>query len=503
MKPPKHPGGGSGNSTGSLGGTASSALFWAGGANAIRDIAQFGSALVLVRLIDTADYGAFAVSQTIVGVIAVFSVDVTTRAALQDRNPEEICWDTHFAVGLVLNSFLFVVAQVIAIALCFVDGFDAIAAPLSITSLLFLTSIGAAIANRRLETAHEWKLFRTLSVAGTWLSLIVQIAVAFSGHGLVALALGPLVFTLPSLAYFVFGPTPRPRLRFEKAKGRRILAFALTQFGTEGALRIVPMVRQSMITRFYGLGVMGLVNRAEGLINLTARRVGDVALQSLYPVITRFPASTEAFNRASGRLLTGVAWVIMPTSGFLLVLPNDIVDVLFGSKWIGLTPFLAPSVLGVVCVTLTTALARLMLANDRARQSVQIEVLNGSVSTLMALLVIPIGVREFLWVFAGWQAVMLALAGWRACATDSIRPVALRTALVAPVIATSMGWVGARSVHDLLFEGGGWAWVRISFTVICYSLLCGAVYRLAFKATLGEVCAAVPMGDYLRRWMRC
>ena len=73
----------------------------------LRDVAQFGLMLVLVRLLSPADYGTAVFAQSIIGMLAIISYSTFSQHALQIREPATIDWQAHFTAATVINVLIF------------------------------------------------------------------------------------------------------------------------------------------------------------------------------------------------------------------------------------------------------------------------------------------------------------------------------------------------------------------------------------------------------------
>ena len=88
----------------SLGNSARASLLWAGGFTLLRDVAQFGTMLILVRLLSPADYGTAALAQSTIGFLSVVSFGAFVMHSLQFRDPSQVDWQAHFTAAVVINT---------------------------------------------------------------------------------------------------------------------------------------------------------------------------------------------------------------------------------------------------------------------------------------------------------------------------------------------------------------------------------------------------------------
>ena len=154
-----------------LGASARASLLWGGGFTLLRDLAQFGVMLILVRLLTPADYGTAALAQAIIGLVAVVSFGTFSAHALQMRDPDEIDWQAHFTAAAAINVTLAALVLALAYALSFTTRYAEAALPLAALAVIFIIEIPGTLRHRMLEANHDWKRFRLLLIIGTFLGL--------------------------------------------------------------------------------------------------------------------------------------------------------------------------------------------------------------------------------------------------------------------------------------------------------------------------------------------
>ncbi|MDB4401484.1 oligosaccharide flippase family protein [bacterium] len=487
----------------SLTASAKSAVLWAGGADLLRDVAQFGAALALVRLISKEEYGAFAVAQAIVGLLAYFGVEIWSEQARQERDPRSVDWSTHLTFGLGVNLVLFILVELAALVLADTAKFGQAAMPLAVTGSLLLTSVPGTLAKRRLEVEHRWKELRSLAVVGTYASLCVQMAVAWSGRGALALALGPVLSTLPEATYFFFGSKLRPLIGLNSTNLRKILLFGRYRIGAASSVRISTLAREFSITSGLGLGTVGLVNRALGLGNLTVNKFVSSSMASIYPVLTRLPVASAKMRRASALLLISALWFLIPTAVFVVVLGEEIVLLAFGQKWVEVIPFLPAAVAIVSLVTIGGVISKIVLANDRVETVFRIELLQGAGQAAAAVIVVPYGALSFLWASVAWHLVCVGVFMSASLKQRSITLLDLRAGFFGPVIgAAAAGLIVAIISSSVTTDSPASRVAAILGCGLTFGLIYGICLRILCSDELSSLLDVVPFGDRLRPWLR-
>lgn len=462
----------------------------------LRDILQFVFMLVLVRLLSPEDYGRVALAQTIIGVVSVFSFGTLILHALQDRNPDNIDWQSHFSAGVVINSILVILVLSIAVAISSSATYEKAAAPLAGLSVLFVIEVVGTLRHRMLEVQHDWKRFRILLILGTALALVVGILVAWLGGGIWALVVQPPLFGLPAAIDLLFIERWRPNWSWSWAKYREVAIFGYYRMGAATVLKGRLAAEQGFLTSSYDFSTLGVFTRSQGLGTLVAGRIGTLATTTLYPILTRAEQGSARFRQMAGMLLRGVCWTTIPAAVFLALYAEGLVDLIYGPQWSSVTE-LVPSATAVVAIGgLTSAISNLLLANNQARSSLGLELLNALFSLIAALALIPIGLEPYLVAVSVLGVVILLVALYFLHRARGIDFSSIYLASLPPLLASLCAGAASQTLLG----------AATSSTLIAAFFIFSTAYLIAlrfmFSRSLRELLQVLPGGMHGMKLLR-
>ena len=480
----------------SLGTSARSSLKWAGGILLLRGALQFATMLVLVRLLTPTDYGSAALAQSIVSVFSVLSFGTFVAHALQARNPDDVDWQAHFTAAVVGNSALTLVALGLAWALSFTSHYAAAALPLAVLSVAFIVEVPATLRLRMLQVAHDWRRYRLLALYGTFLSCLTSIAIALLGGGVWALVVQPILFGLPAAFDLVHVAKWRHPLAWNWDRYRATASFGasrviagLTRNGRE-------LIEQLVLAATYQFAALGIFTRSLGLASLVAGRIGAVAVEALYPIITRAERQSEQFRRYAGLVIRAVAWTTTPAAILLALTASDVVTLLYGPKWSAVIPLVPLAAAAVGFAATATATNSLLLAHDEIKSCLIVDVTSAVLGVTLALWLVPVGLQVYLAALVAHGAGALGLTSWLLLRSGGIDYRYLLAALLPPAVA---GAAATCSVLGLRVSLGS---IEIMpLRLLAESSLFGFVYlcvlRLGFERPLRELIEVAPAGNRL------
>jgi O-antigen/teichoic acid export membrane protein len=479
-----------------LGASARASLLWGGGFTLLRDVAQFGVMLVLVRLLTPTDYGTAALAQAIFGVVSAVSYATFSGHALQLRNPDGIDWQAHFTSAAVLNTVLAGLVLLLAFSLSFSEQYRDAALPLAGLSVVFLIEIPGTLRHRMLEAHHDWTRFRLLLIIGTLLGLGSGLLVALVGGGVWALIVQVPMFGLPAAIDLLILQRFRPDWSWSRARWRDAFRFGLDRIGSGLVVRGRALNEQVLLSGLYDFATLGIFSRAIGLATLLAGRIGSTAIMSLYPVVTRAERNSPRFRRLADLVLRGVVWTTVPAAVFLGLTARDAVLLLYGTQWTSVAGLLPLAVVAIGVGGITTALSSLLVAHEDSRTALSLDALAGFSGIGVAILLIPFGAKTYLaglgvnaLITAGAAIVLLLKRG-------AISANGVAAAFAPALTAGTAGVLAVLAVPHVLGVSENLA-VRIVADASAFGIAHLAVLRIAFVGPLKELLDVAPGGGLL------
>jgi O-antigen/teichoic acid export membrane protein len=484
-----------------LGASARASLLWGGGFTLLRDIAQFGVMLVLVRLLTPADYGTAALAQAIFGVVSVVSYATFSGYALQLRNPDDIDWQAHFTSAAVMNTALVGLVLLLAFGVSFSEQYREVALPLAALSVVFLIEVPGTMRHRMLEAHHDWKRFRLLLIIGTLLGLGSGLLVALLGGGVWALIVQVPMLGLPAAIDLLIFQRFRPDLSWSRARWRDAFRFGIDRIGSGLVVRGRALNEQVLLSGLYDFATLGIFSRAIGLATLLAGRIGSIAIMSLYPVVTRAERNSPRFRRLADLVLRGVVWTTVPAAVFLGLAAQDTVALLYGAQWTGVAGLLPLAVVPIGLGGIATALSSLLVANEDSRASLSLDVVAGLSGMVVAIALVPFGATAYL---AGLGIHGLAITGVAfvlLLRRGAMSGVGVAAALMPPLIAAATGALSVVTWRAAT-GAGGWLVLRLLAEATIFGAFQILVLRVAFARPFAELLEVAPAGEFLRSALR-
>lgn len=337
-------------------------------AQAVKVLAQFGSVVVLVRLLPPADFGLIAMTAAIYALLDPVRDLGLSAATIQkpDLAHDEI--STLFWINLGLGSSM---AATLFLAAPLLAAFYHQPALIAVTRWL---SLGLVLNG---FCSQHWALLRrqmrfgavaALETSSEMLSFAAAVALAWTGAGYWALVaqrlIGPLLIAPGCWVLCRWRPS-RPAFA-PGAKG--LLSFGSSMAATALISLFARSVDQVAVGWFWGPVTLGFYDRATKLLISPLNQIMLPLYSIGMPALSRLSNDDERYRRGFREIIEKLAMVTMPGAALIAATSDWTTAVVFGPAWAAAAPLVACfAVIAAFQPSLDTS-GLLFLTHVRARE---------------------------------------------------------------------------------------------------------------------------------------
>ena len=342
-----------------------SALAWRYGGQVAAQFITWSSTILVVRLLDPADYGLFAMSQVVVTALAFlngygFAGALIQKDEIGDR-------DIGQAFGLLLLTNTLLAAVQFAIAPLAAEYFDQplLTRMLRIQVLLFLVVPFIALPDALLARRISFRFQALASMAGAVTGAITALAMAWAGYGVWALVVAPILAFGARAVVLVLAARLRTLPVFAFRGAGAMVGFGGAMIACQFFWIIQSQSDILIAGRSFEIHDLGLYSEALFLALIVTGRflppINDVA----FPAYSELHKAGLSLAPYFERVLRSVALVTAPIYiGLALTAPEAILT-LFGEKWAEMAPIVRGLALAmpffalqIVCNPVTNAMGQ-------------------------------------------------------------------------------------------------------------------------------------------------
>jgi len=455
---------------------------------------HFVVSILLARILTPTDFGIFALIMFFIAISQIlvdrgFATVIVQRYVESEEEKTAIFWYT-IILSVLIALTMFVIAP------WFANFFGhPVLQPLlylsaTIVPLNALASVPTALLQRELRFDVIAKSGLTASI----LSGCTAVIAAFLGAGVWSFAIQAALYSVLNSALIWGMGRWSPLRRMHLAQGRKLVGFG--SFVTMAGLLDVLYIHGSslLIGRLHGVADLGLYNRAQNLQNLPGGILAAIVNRVALPLFAKMEDSLALQDHM--RIVQGAIMLInLPLMAALIVLPDLLIEVLYGPKWLFAAPILAILAFGGILFPLQMVNMQVVLSQGRSGTMFKVEVAKKLIG--LALLVIGslygltgLAIGQATSVYIGF--IINAVVSGRVIGYGLVGQVRDLTGVV--LITAIMAAVLAFTRPMLPFSG--------FYNMLLLALVGSAVFTLsaiAFRVgVISQLLAMTPLGRFFR-----
>jgi O-antigen/teichoic acid export membrane protein len=323
---------------------------------------------------------------------------------------------------------------------------------------------------------------------------------AFAGLGVWALIVPTLIVPLPFVYDLFVTAGWRPSWQFSWSRFQPAWQFGLTRILTLTIVAAGTVAESLTLASALGFALLGIFGRAVGLAQLLCGRLASLLAIAIYPVLTRVPASTEAFRRAGALYLRAVAWSVIPAAVLAGLLASPIVRVLYGAKWVAAIPYVPWAMGGAALAAMAQTAYTVLLANGQQRACVAVDGWKTAGVLAALLLALPSGPGRYLAVLAFVHLISLVIVSALLWRTGGLSEPAVFNAVLPASVSAGLATIGMLTIVSVV--GGRESLWAFAVGAPCFVVMYLVALRVFFKSSLSEVVGHMPRSGALMRALR-
>lgn len=405
---------------------------WAGMSNWGSQLVLFVAFFVLSFILEPVDLGIVALADGVTAILALLATCGARFLVPQRRALPAAALDTLFWAALAGGALASAVLLLAAEPMAAVFGEPRLAAVVRWMALIPLLTAVSAVQEGVLVRQLAFRRLSARALGSNVVGAAVAIAAALAGAGLWSLVLQRLVtaFAFAAMSWAACDWTPS--LRFHGRFARSAVRRGLTIVVSPTVARFDGRVYEYVIGYFLDAASVGYFRFAWRCYEFMVRAVSQPFSDVMLPALSRLRGDRAGF-RARFRFMVGVGLAAgIPAFALAWAVGGHAIAFVFQSKWLASVPLFEVLCLAGVLQTLYQLSSTGMIALSRAATVLRLNLALIALSTVAAIVAVPINPEWVVWVHVLRQLLAAAcmtalLAGWlmraeRPAAAAPLRP---------------------------------------------------------------------------------
>ncbi len=368
------------------GSTAIRAGIWSTVDLCVRLGIHFIVSVILARLLTPTDFGIFALVMFFVAISQVL-VDRGLSTALVQSQTESLEQQTALFWCTMLVAFvLCVIIAAIAPAFALYFGYPVLEPLLYVCAAIVLSSAFASVPTALLQRRLRFDIIAKSGLVASVLSAVASVTSAVYGAGVWSFAIQAATYSVANscLIWIVGGWSPSREMHLGAAK--QLMHFG--SFVTFASLLDVVYTNGAslIIGRLHGARDLGFFNRAQNLQNLPGNILAAIVTRVALPLFSAKQGDDTALMNGMRVVQGAIMLINLPLMAALTVMPDLVIDFLYGPKWLAAAPVLTILSIGGILFPLQIVNMQLVLSQGRSGLSLKVEFIKKIIGLLLLLI---------------------------------------------------------------------------------------------------------------------
>jgi len=429
-----------------------SAVFWRSGSQIVAQIIAWTSTLVVIRLLDPADYGLYAMAQAVFVFLSFLNGYGFASSLIQSDEVTPKALSQAFGILLLLNGALAAIQYFGAPLLAAYYGQPIITDLLRTMALIYLATpffvIPEVVMGRSLEFRKQAVVNLVAAIAGAATALTL----ALMGYGVWTLVYAPIVLFWTRAIGLTFAARLLVWPSFDFRGTGRMIGFGSAVLVTQLLWLVQSQADVFIAGRRFDPHELGLYAEALFLTQVLMSKFVPPLNEVAFPAYSRMQHDRAALRRGFLKAMRMVGLVTFPAYLGIAATAGPMIATLLGPKWTAMTPLVQIIALSMPAMTLQILFAPVTNALGRPRIATITAGFGAIVFPLAFFVGVPFGPTglALAWLVAAPLLLAWTFAQSRALVGFSVGDIwaSARSGLI-PAIAMA----GVVAAFDLLLTG--------------------------------------------------
>jgi polysaccharide transporter, PST family len=362
------------------------------GTQVARVLLQFGSVVILARLLTPEDFGLVAMVTAIIGIAEIVRDAGLSSAAVQAATLSDDERTNLFWANLGLGTACALV--ILACQPLIVAGYGEPRLAPIVIALAFVFMISGANTQYRADLMRRMR-FRQLAlsdVLAQFIAITVAVVLAQAGAGLWAIVVQQIVTAVVAFLINIWNVRWLPGLPRRGVSLARFFRFGGGVLGTNALAYVTKSITSVAIGAYYGAAPLGLYNRAYQLLMTPLQQIDAPMTSVVLPVLSRVQEDEVTFARYLARTQMVACYVTSVILAVAAGLAYPVTLVLFGERWIEVAPIFVVLAIGGVFRTLSTIAYWIFLAKGFTGAQLRMDMIARPIMIVIMVSGLPWGV---------------------------------------------------------------------------------------------------------------
>ena len=317
-----------------------SGISWSFAEKLLTDLVSTVITIVLSRILMPEDYGLVALVTIFITISSIFVTTGLGTALVRDKNATEEQMATIFYLNVILGIVIYLILFLCAPLIAGYRGNSELVDLVRVLGLKIPISSVYSIQHVHVKKKMEFRLFFWSSLAGTVMSGVVGITMAYMGFGAWALVWSTLTDNIMDsiVLFFTTKWFPKPTLKIRECKPT--IDFGLKVLVKEFINRVYAQLRGLIIGLKYSSTDLAYNTKGQKFPSMFIEIVNTTVIRVMLPTLSEIQDDKEKVRYVIKTSTQLTMFVIVPIMMGLLATADNFITILLTDKWADSVPYI-------------------------------------------------------------------------------------------------------------------------------------------------------------------
>lgn len=314
-----------------------SGISWVAFSNVLKQIIQIVSLVIFARLLSPDEFGIYAILMIFVVFFGMFADMGISQAIVHIKEPSSNLLSSIFYFNVFISILIFIIIYQIANLISIFFEKPAIEELLQLISLSFIIISFGLVQKAMFEKQMRFKVISIIEIFAVFISAGIGILLAYNGYGVYSLIAQTLVSGIVTVSMFWIMSNWYPKFYFSFLELKKVFTYSINLTGFFVINYFARNADNILIGKFLSSANLGVYSLAYKIMLYPLQNITHVIIRVLFPAFSHMQDDLEKLKKSYLKALFAIALITFPIMTGLIAISDVFVDVLFGSKWSGIS----------------------------------------------------------------------------------------------------------------------------------------------------------------------
>lgn len=317
-----------------------SSVKWLVGSSFLQKAISVGTTVILARILNPSIFGLYALAFVAIDALGLFKSMGFDSALIQRKDDVEKAANTAFFIIPIMGISLYLILSISAPLIGKFLNNQEVVGVIRALGIIFVISCFGRVPAAFLEKNMQFKKVSFIEVSTGIIFSTSAIIFAILGMGVWSLVIAYILKTINlNILTFIFSKW-RPKLEFDKKIALEMFHFGKFLF-LGGIVWFLKMNLDNLLVgRLLGVTALGLYAIAFNITNFGADYFGGRVYRVIFPAFSKIQSDKDDLKQAFLKTTKIISIFAFPFCVGLFLLGDELIRIIYGSKWIAAIPVL-------------------------------------------------------------------------------------------------------------------------------------------------------------------